>query len=61
MLASKFDGKATKVEAWAVGKDTALENTEDINSSNLAEIMVNGREGEGEGEGREEKGGRRKR
>lgn len=40
MLASKFDSKSTKVEAWAVGKDTALENTEDINSSNLAEIMA---------------------
>ena len=40
MLASKFDSKATKVEAWAVGKDEALANTEDIENSNLAEIMV---------------------
>lgn len=40
LLASKFDSKATKVEAWAMGKDETLANTEDIESSNLAEIMV---------------------
>ena len=40
LLASKFNSKATKVEAWAVGKDETLEATEDIEGSNLAEIMV---------------------
>ena len=52
-LASKFDSKAQKVEVWALSKDSTLENTEDIESSNLAEITVRGRERE---EGRE--GGR---
>ena len=40
MLAAKFDAKAGKVEAWAAGKDEALLLTEDIDTSNLAEIMV---------------------
>ena len=40
MLAAKFDAKATKVEAWAAGKDEALIVTDDIDNSNLAEIMV---------------------
>ena len=40
LLASKFNNKATKVEAWGVGKDETLEATEDIEGSNLAEIMV---------------------
>ena len=40
LLAAKFDAKATKVEAWAAGKDEALVVTEDIDNSNLAEIMV---------------------
>ena len=40
MLAAKFDAKATKVEAWVAGKDDALIMTDDIDSSNLAEIMV---------------------
>ena len=40
MLAAKFDAKATKVEAWVAGKDEALIMTDDIDSSNLAEIMV---------------------
>ena len=52
LLASKFDSKATKVESWAVGKDDTLMQTDDIEGSNLAEIMVS-REGEG---GREERG-----
>jgi actinin alpha len=40
LLASKFDSKAKKVEAWAAGKDAALMATDDIESSNLAEIMA---------------------
>jgi Ca2+-binding EF-hand superfamily protein len=40
LLAAKFDAKASKVEAWAAGKDDALIVTEDIDSSNLAEIMA---------------------
>lgn len=47
LLASKFDSKATKVEAWAMGKDEALANTEDIENSNLAEIMVSSNTDEG--------------
>ena len=52
LLASKFDSKATKVESWAVGKDDTLMQTDDIEGSNLAEIMVS-REGEGGREGGE--------
>ena len=40
LLAAKFDAKVSKVESWAAGKDEALVVTEDIDSSNLAEIMV---------------------
>lgn len=39
-LASKFDSKAQKVEAWALSKDKDLENMEDIENSNLAEIIA---------------------
>ena len=39
-LASRFDNKAGKIEAWLGGKDSLMSKDDDIEAANLAEVMV---------------------
>ncbi len=41
-LAAKFEHKVGNTEKWADGKDEKLSRNDDIESANLAEILVSG-------------------